>query len=357
VSLAVGQTGPVPHRRAGPGVLVGALALALVATAVLALGVGPFAIAPDRAFAILADAVAGRSAPAERAVDAAVLLTIRLPRVALAILVGLVLALSGAVMQGLFRNPLADPGVLGVSSGAAVGAVGMIVLGERLPDILPRGVVPWLQPGAAFLCGLGATAFVYATARQGGAARPMTMLLAGIAVNAMAGAVTGFFTFMSGESQLRMITFWTMGSLGHGAWSAIVPALVPLLLAPLLLLPLARRLDVLLLGEREAGHLGVDPEAVRRRASIGVAMGVGAAVALTGVIGFVGIVAPHLLRMLIGPAHRALLPAAALGGAILLLLADIAARMAVAPAELPIGLVTALIGGPFFLWLLVRRRG
>jgi iron complex transport system permease protein len=357
VSLAVAHASPQARRRLNAGVLTAALALGLLATAVLALGIGPFSIAPGRVVAILLDALSGPATTADSAVEAAVLLTIRLPRVMLAILVGVVLSLAGAVMQGLFRNPLADPGVLGVSSGAAVGAVAVIVLGERLPEILPRGFIPWLQPGAAFLCGLGATAFVYAAARQAGATRPMTMLLAGIAVNAMAGAATGFLTFMSGESQLRMITFWTMGSLGHGAWSAIVPALLPLLLSPLLLLPLSRRLDVLLLGEREAGHLGIDPEAVRLRASIGVALGVGAAVALTGVIGFIGIVAPHVVRLLIGPAHRALLPASALGGAILLLAADIVARVAVAPAELPIGLVTALIGGPFFLWLLLRRPG
>ncbi|MCC6468851.1 MAG: iron ABC transporter permease [Alphaproteobacteria bacterium] len=357
MTVALGHAAPARRRRLGPGALLAALAACLVAAVIVALGVGPFAIAPARIAAILQDVLAGRAPPAESAVDAAVLLTIRLPRIALAIVAGGVLALAGAVMQGLFRNPLADPGVLGVSSGAAVGAVGMIVLGERMPDLLPRALIPWLQPGMAFLCGLGATAFVYAVARQAGALRPMTMLLAGIAVNAMAGALTGFFTFMSGESQLRMITFWTMGSLGHGAWSAMLPALVPLLLSPVLLLPLARRLDVLLLGEREAGHLGIDPEAVRRRASVGVALGVGAAVALTGVIGFIGIVAPHVVRLLIGPAHRALLPAAALGGAILLLVSDIAARMVVAPAELPIGLVTALIGGPFFLWLLLRRAG
>ena len=335
--------------------LIAALALLLAVVVVASIGIGPLGIPAGRIGVILWDALAGRAAPADQVVDAAVLLSIRLPRIALGIAVGAVLALSGAVMQGLFRNPLADPGVLGVSSGAAVGAVGMIVLGERLPELMPRALVPWLQPGVAFLGGLAATAFVYGAARRGGALRPMTMLLAGIAVNAMAGAATGFFTFMSGESQLRMITFWTMGSLGHGSWGAMLPALLPLALSPVLLFPLARRLDVLLLGEREAGHLGVDPERVRRRASAGVALGVGAAVALTGVIGFIGIVAPHVVRLLIGPAHRALLPAASLGGAILLLLSDIAARMVVAPAELPIGLVTALIGGPFFLWLLLRR--
>jgi iron complex transport system permease protein len=357
VTIAAIPVQLIPRPRRGPTLLIASLALLLVLVVIASIGIGPFGIAPGRIGAILIDALAGRPAVPDRAVDSAVLLSIRLPRVALGIVVGAVLALAGAVMQGLFRNPLADPGVLGVSSGAAVGAVGMIVLGERLPDLVPRALVPWLQPGMAFLTGLAATAFVYGVARRGGAARPMTMLLAGIAVNAMAGAATGFFTFMSGESQLRMITFWTMGSLGHGSWSAMLPALLPLLLAPLILFPLARRLDVLLLGEREAGHLGVDPEKVRRLASAGVALGVGAAVALTGVIGFIGIVAPHVVRLLIGPAHRALLPAAALGGAILLLLSDIAARMVVAPAELPIGLVTALIGGPFFLWLLLRRGG
>ncbi|MCK6452064.1 MAG: iron ABC transporter permease [Alphaproteobacteria bacterium] len=355
MTIAIRADAPVPAPRRGPAMLVAGLAALLGVVAVVSIGIGPFGIAPGRVGAILLDTLLGGTAPADRAVDTAVLLGIRLPRIALGIAVGAVLALAGAVMQGLFRNPLADPGVLGVSSGAAVGAVGMIVLGERLPDLVPRLLVPWLQPTAAFLAGLAATAFVYAVARRGGAARPTTMLLAGIAVNAMAGAATGFFTFMSGESQLRMITFWTMGSLGHGSWGAMLPALLPLALSPVLLFPLARRLDVLLLGEREAGHLGVDPERVRRRAGAGVALGVGAAVALTGVIGFVGIVAPHVVRLLIGPAHRALLPAAALGGAILLLLADIAARMALAPAELPIGLVTALVGGPFFLWLLLRR--
>jgi len=341
-----------PRRLTGMG-MIALLGAVLGAAVVLALGSGAMAIPPRQVLGILFDALADPLAK-PGSIEGSVVLMVRLPRVVLGALAGATLALAGATMQALFRNPLADPGVLGVSAGAAAGAVAMIVMGERLQAYLLPGLAPWLVPCVGLIGGLVATAAVYASARGAGAAQGLTLLLAGIAVNAMAMAATGLLTFFSNDAQLRNITFWMLGSLAHGTWQALTPAAVLMAAAMALMLSLAARLDVLLLGEREARHLGVDPVAVRRRATLGVALGVGAAVAITGVIGFVGIVAPHLVRLMIGPGHRTLLPASALLGASLLLLADLVARTAVAPADMPIGIVMAFVGGPFFLWLLTR---
>lgn len=346
---AIAASASVTRRLSGMG-MIALLGGVLSASVVLSLGVGAMAIAPGHVLGILFDAI-GNPLAKPGSVEGSVVLLVRLPRVVLGAVAGAILVLAGATMQALFRNPLADPGVLGVSAGAAAGAVAMIVLGERLQTHLLPGLTPWLVPCVALLGGLAATAAVYVSARGAGASQGLTLLLAGIAVNAMAMAVTGMLTFLSNDAQLRNITFWMLGSLAHGTWQAVTPAAVLMAAAMALMLSLAARLDVLLLGEREARHLGIDPAAVRRQATLGV----GAAVAITGVIGFVGIVAPHLVRLIIGPGHRALLPASALLGASLLLLADMVARTAVAPADMPIGIVTAFIGGPFFLWLLMRR--
>lgn len=283
-----------------------------------------------------------------------VILMLRLPRLLMAMLVGASLACGGATMQGLFRNPLADPGLIGVSSGAALGAVAMIVLGRALMSALPGIAGTFGVAGAAFAGGLLATCVVYAIGhRRAGVA---TLLLAGVAIGAIAMAGVGLLTFAADETQLRDLTFWSLGSLGGSDWHRLA-VVAPLMLVPLLGLPSAARgLNALLLGEREAALLGFRPERLQPVLVAAVALMISAAVAMTGVIGFVGLVVPHLLRLLHGPDHRWLLPASALGGAILLVLADTLARTVVAPAELPIGVLTALIGGPFFLWLLLRPR-
>ncbi|USR42172.1 iron chelate uptake ABC transporter family permease subunit [Ectopseudomonas hydrolytica] len=284
-----------------------------------------------------------------------ILSQIRMPRALLGLMVGMVLALCGVAMQGLFRNPLADPGLVGVSSGAALGAAVAIVGGAAFGG-LPEAFAPYLLSACAFVGGLLVTALVYRLGRRDGQTHVATMLLAGIALTALAGAAIGLFTYLADDATLRTLTFWNLGSLNGASYARLWPLLLATLAVALWLPRRARALNALLLGESEARHLGFDVERLKRELVLCTALGVGAAVAAAGLIGFIGLVVPHLMRLLVGPDHRLLLPASALAGASLLLLADLAARLALAPAELPIGIVTALIGAPFFLYLLVRGR-
>ncbi|MGQ0697972.1 MAG: FecCD family ABC transporter permease [Panacagrimonas sp.] len=279
---------------------------------------------------------------------------LRLPRTILALLVGSALACAGAAMQGLFRNPLADPGLVGVASGAALAAVAAIVIGRGL-DLPPRWT-PFLIPVASFVGGLAAASLAARLASVDGYTRTATLLLAGLAINAIAGAGIGLLIQIAGDTALREATFWLFGSLAKSGWPELSVA-APILLLVLFLLPReARALNTLLLGEAEAAHLGVNVEALKRRVTALIVLAVAVCVALAGVIGFVGLIVPHLLRLVLGPDHRGILPGAALGGAALLGFADIAARTWLSPAELPVGILTALIGGPFFLVLLLRLR-
>ena len=280
---------------------------------------------------------------------------IRLPRTLLGLAVGGVLALSGVAMQGLFRNPLADPGLVGVSSGAALGAAFAIVGGAALGG-LPAFVVPYLLSLCAFLGGLGVTALVYRLGRRNGQTNVAVMLLAGIALTALAGSAVGLFTYLADDATLRTLTFWNLGSLNGASYARLWPLLLVTVGVALWLPQRASALNALLLGESEANHLGVDVEGLKRELVFCTALGVGAAVAAAGMIGFIGLVVPHLVRLLTGPDHRVLLPASVLAGASLLLFADLIARLAMAPAELPIGIVTAFLGAPFFLYLLLRGR-
>jgi iron complex transport system permease protein len=284
-----------------------------------------------------------------------ILAQIRMPRTLLGLAVGMVLALCGVAMQGLFRNPLADPGLVGVSSGAALGAAVAIVGGAAFGG-LPEAFAPYLLSACAFVGGLLVTALVYRLGRRDGQTNVATMLLAGIALTALAGASIGLFTYLADDATLRTLTFWNLGSLNGASYARLWPLLLATLAVALWLPRRARALNALLLGESEARHLGFDVERLKRELVFCTALGVGAAVAAAGLIGFIGLVVPHLMRLLVGPDHRLLLPASALAGASLLLLADLVARLALAPAELPIGIVTALIGAPFFLYLLVRGR-
>lgn len=337
------------RRRTGRIALVG-LGLLAMAALVLSLGTGPLAIAPDRVLAILAEAATGR---AVTGTDAAVVLAVRLPRTLAALLAGGALGVAGALMQGLFRNPLADPGLVGVSAGAGLAAALVIVLGDRLVGAaaLPAMALPF----GAFLGGLATTALLYAVATRDGRTSVTILLLAGIAVSALAGAGTGILVYLSDDRQLRDLTFWSLGSFGGTTWSKLAATGPLLALALVGALTLARALDALVLGEAEAQHLGIPVERMKAAAVVLTALAVGAAVATAGVIGFVGIVVPHLVRLIAGPAHGRVLPASALLGAALLAGADTIARVIVAPAELPIGIVTALIGAPVFLHLLIGR--
>ena len=341
------------RRRIGLVALAG-LSIACLLLAVVAIGQGAIAISPGRVTAILWARLAGDDTVFEGR-DALVVLNIRLPRVLLGLLVGAGLAVSGALMQGLFRNPLADPGLVGVSAGAGLAAAATIVLGDRfLAGTLMK--LPFAAlPFGAFCGGLVSTLVLYLIATREGRTSVATMLLAGVALGALSGALTGLLAYLSDDRQLRDLTFWSLGSLGGASWSklsAVAPIILPLLLAMPLL---ARGLNGLMLGEAEAYHLGIPVQRIKALAILLVALAVGASVASAGLIGFIGIVVPHLIRLSVGPDHRLLLPLSALGGAILLVAADIVARLIVAPAELPIGIVTAAIGAPFFLWLLLRR--
>ena len=345
----------VQYRRRVVLVLGSLSGLLVVATgAALALGAVPIGL--GQVLAILADQL-GLSLPwTYETRHELVLMAIRLPRVLLAVVVGGGLAVSGAVLQGLFRNPLADPGLIGVSSGASLAAVVTIVLGSTVLGTWSQTLGAVLLPMAAFAGGVGATLVVYQLATRRGSTSVATMLLAGIAINALAGAGTGLMIFIADDDQLRDLTFWTLGSLGGATWTQLA-VVGPCLLGGMLGAPLlARPLNALLLGEREAGHLGIRTERIKRLVIVLAALVVGVAVAVSGIIGFVGLVVPHLLRLGVGPDHRILLPGSALLGGALLLGADLLARTVVAPAELPIGIVTALLGAPFFLWLLLRDR-
>lgn len=335
------------RRGRAPGVTL-ALGLLVVACLVANVAVGAIGIHPWTVVGVVADHLgAGGGSASVR--DDAVVWQIRMPRAVLAALVGAGLGVSGAALQGVFRNPLADPGLVGVSGGASVGAAAGIVLGA---GALGASALPLI----ASLGALAAAAAVYALARQGGRTDVVTLLLTGLAVNAVAGAAVGFLTFTADEDQLQDIVFWTLGSLGGATWETVRVAL-PFVLIGLVGLPLlAGALNLLALGEREAAHLGVATERVRL-AAIGLcALAAGGAVAAAGVVSFVGLIVPHLVRLAAGPDHRVVLPASALGGAALMLVADLGARTLAVPRELPLGVLTGLVGGPFFLWLLHRAR-
>lgn len=281
-----------------------------------------------------------------------VLLELRLPRVVLAALVGAMLALGGAALQGLFRNPLAEPQLIGVSAGAALGAIALIVLGDRL--VLPDALTPYAIAIGAIVGALGVTGGLYGIASRRGGSDVTTLLLIGIAMNAIAAVGIGVFTFLANDGELRSLTFWTMGSFGGAQWSTVLPALVLIGSAMAVLLPTGRDLDRLQLGELEARRMGVSVALLKRRLVFATAIGVGAAVSVSGIIGFAGLVIPHIARMLVGVHHSVLFPASALMGAALAMGADIGARTLVVPAEVPVGLLTAAIGAPFFLWLVMR---
>ena len=326
----------------------GALALLLVGS----LATGPMSLSFGESLRAL---FAGQASGIE-AHKLLVVKEIRLPRTLLCIAVGGILGLCGAVMQGLFRNPLADPGIIGVSGGAALGAALAIVLlaplGQQLQALLGLGLLPLL----AFLGGALTTTLVYLLGTREGGTSVTVMLLAGVAITALSGAVIGLLTYLADDQMLRNLSLWQMGSLAAGKPVDVALALLTLAALLLLFARDANPLNALLLGEGEARHLGVNVQALKRRLILLTAAGVGVAVAVAGMIGFVGLVVPHLARLLAGPNHVRLLPLSALLGAALLLGADMLARTLLAPAEMPVGIITALMGAPFFIWLLVKSR-
>ena len=329
---------------------LGLLAMALVAGSAQ----GAYAISPAQLWHVLRDMVGGSDNPTP---EHLVFVNIRLPRLLLGVAAGAGLGLAGALMQGLFRNPLADPGLIGVSSGAALAAASFIVMGNLWFPDLPRALGSWTLVSMAFMGGLVVTFLIYALAQSQGGTRMGLMLLAGIAVNALAGAGLGYLSFLATDEQLRNLQFWLLGSLGGARWSAVVLVGAVVTLACGAGLTLARPLNAIALGEAQAVLLGVDVERTKRWAIWVCALAVGAVTATTGMIGFVGLIAPHWVRMVAGPDHRIVLPGSALLGAALVLAADAVARTAVQPAELPLGVLTAFIGVPMFLFMLRHFRG
>ncbi len=324
-----------------PGARLGVIVILLLLAAVAGLEIGPTGISIMECFT-------GELSQAELTV----LRDIRLPRVLLGMIVGAALALAGAILQAFFRNPLADPGLIGISSGAALGAV----------IFLSVGSLSALLPGALGLCifalggGLAATLLIYLLARSNGQIRAVTFLLCGIAVNALLAACMSYLIFLSDDNELRSITFWMMGSLGFSTWREVW-LVMPLLIVSLVAMPwLAKPLNLYILGESEAAQLGVDIKRLKRWIIVLCAAAVGAGVAVSGMIGFIGLVVPHIIRLFIGTDHRVLLPGSALFGAATILVSDLVARTILSPVELPLGIITAVIGAPFFLWLLNSER-
>jgi iron complex transport system permease protein len=331
-------------------ILLGLLVIAVAAAAIAELVIGPARITIPEALLALwpwgSDASQGTE----------IVQAIRLPRLILGLCVGATLGICGAALQGLFRNPLADPTIIGVSGGGVLGAALMIVAGRTLAPGFMSVAGMYALPIAAFTGSLIAILAVYGLSRLTGVASGASLILAGIAINAIVEGALGYLNFIAFDDQLRELIFWRLGSLGRVTWDNLPPAALLMVGSAVLMLRLAPALNMYLLGEREAVHLGVDVAAMKRQVIVLAALGVGSAVALSGLIAFVGLCAPHIVRLFVGADHRAVLPGSALLGALLILCADLIARTAVAPAELPIGVLTSLLGGPFFVWLLARYR-
>jgi iron complex transport system permease protein len=326
------------------------LGVALVGGVILSSMTGQLAITPAEVVGSVLRAVGMPNgwAPDDPIIEST-LWVVRFPRIAMGLAVGAALAVAGAVMQAIFGNPLAEPGVVGVSSGGALGASVAIVLGLTA---LGTGTVAVF----AFAGGLLATLLVYFVSRANGRTEVVTLLLTGIAVNAFAGAGLAFLIFVADSGSREQIVFWQLGSLNGSRWGEVGIVAVVAAIGTIVAVTLARRYDLLALGERNARHLGVNVEALRIGSIVLVALLTGVAVAFCGIIAFVGLVVPHAIRMAVGPAHRPLVVASAFGGGALMVLSDLLARSVVAGADLPIGLLTSLIGGPFFFFLLFRQR-
>lgn len=331
----------------------------LIATVVLAAGIGAVDISPLRVLELLTTppwASAWQAIALDQIQQAMVLWNIRLPRLGLGILTGATLAVSGAAMQALLRNPLAEPSLVGVSGGAAVFAAVGIVLGGSWMAALQGLIGEFALPAFAFLGSLAVTIFIFAISTRQGRTSVALMLLAGIAISSLCIALIGLLSFVATDVQMRTLNFWSLGSLGAASWPMVGMVSCLSGVSIILLLKQSGALNTLALGEVQAQLLGVSMRKLNRICITCIALSVGAVVSVTGIIGFVGLVAPHLVRLTFGPDQRLLMPASALVGAILVLLSDLLARTIASPVEVPVGIVTALLGVPFFLALLFRMR-
>lgn len=332
------------------------LVVLLACITLLGCGIGSVPISPAELWSIITGKFYTSGTVIHTAQQEAVFTAIRFPRVLLGIMAGAALAISGAALQGLFQNPLTEPGLVGVSSGATLGAASVVVMRSKLPFAVTSALGIYTLPVASFTTALVVTILVYRMSHYGGKTLVNTVLLTGIALNALASALTGFMIYYASDSQLRAITFWTLGSLGGATWSNISAVAPFVLTAVLILCGMGKQLNTFALGESNASYIGTRTETVKKAVIVLTAMAVGVSVAVSGVILFVGLIVPHVLRMIMGPDHRYLLPASALCGASLLVAADIFARTIFSPSEIPIGIVTSLIGAPFFIYILLTER-
>lgn len=343
-----------PHTHRRPRITATFLALPalLLVVTLVSASIGQFQIPLPDVVGGLARSLGWAEPDPTKTLGDATLWNIRVPRILLGLLVGAALGVSGAIMQSVFGNPLAEPGVIGVSAGAAVGACLAIVFKLNL-------LGAFTVPSFAFVGALATTALVYVFSRVRGRAEVLSMILTGIAVTAVANALIALMVFMADETSRDQIVFWQMGSLNGATWAAVATSAPILALGLVGSLAIARQLNLLALGEKAAQHSGVNVERLRLIAIASTALLTGAAVAYAGIIAFVGLIIPHLLRMVVGPSNRVLLPASALGGALLIACSDLAARTLIPFADLPIGIFTALVGGPTFFFLLRRtmRKG
>ncbi|WP_283117527.1 FecCD family ABC transporter permease [Corynebacterium stationis] len=336
--------------RRPPGTIIAGIFAGLLIVAMVAgIAIGPLSLAPGEVLRIVFSKVIGGSAAGFDDATVHVVWELRLPRVLQAAIVGASLAIAGAALQGLFGNALADPGIVGVTSGASLGAIMAIVLSLTVFG-------SWTVPLMSFIFGVGTTALIYVLARPGRGGGTVQLLLVGIAITAIGGSINGFFTYIADTTELESIVYWSMGSLNRASWETIAAALPFFIVGLIALMSLARALDVLALGEKQAKHVGLNVKKSRIWLVVATAIIVAAAVATAGSIGFVGLVIPHIVRMIVGPGHKWLLPISALGGGLMIVVADIAARTLNPPSEVPIGLFTGLVGGPFFMWLLYRNQ-
>jgi len=335
-------TAPGPARRR---LAIITLAVVLLVAMVLAVGLGAVNVSPGETIAALSRGIRG----AEMSQADAVIWQLRLPRVLLAALVGASLALAGVLYQALFKNPLADPYILGVSSGAGLGATIAFVAAGTSFASRAFGV-----PVGAFLGALLTIALVVRLASRAGRADTTSLLLAGVAISYTLAAVTSFLMVVFRNS-MQSVVFWMMGGLTSASWQNVWIVSVMFVIGAVVPVLYARELDIMLLGDERAGQLGVNVERFKLLVLASASLVVAAAVSVSGLIGFVGLMTPHMARLVLGPDHRLLLPASTLAGAIVMVLADLAARTVLAPVEIPVGIVTAVLGGPFFVWLLVRK--
>ena len=343
----------VRRGNAGALLVLGAL---LVVALILSAGVGAFTFTPARMASYLAQTVGWIPASDADALGRNVFLELRLPRVLLSALTGAVLGVSGTIMQGLFRNPIVEPGLAGTSAGAALGASLVFVLGGGTSALAaPLGSLA--VPLMAFVGAFGATMLVYRVSATFGKVNVFTLLLAGIAVNAMCGAGTGFLSYVARDPQARNITFWNLGTFTTADWRGTSIVAVTFVVCFVLTLRDAKALNALMLGEDEAALLGLDPQRLIIRLLVLNTLMVATATAMVGVIAFVGLVVPHVLRMLKSSDYGFLIPGSALLGALLMVVVDVVARLVIPPAELPVGIITAVVGAPVFLWILLLQQG